>query len=160
MRPFGAARHLTVVPRWDSHPVPSILPAVPVEEDPAARQRIRVPSTPGFPSGLGCDVVETSAENGMRILVCLPGSGCVLACGRRWSWFVPTGSDIDVTWPPGTRYLVDAAVLVPHYGHRSTAANSHSVVHWPDRVVPYTHPILLYFAACSVAGVQPAMTVQ
>ena len=130
-----------------------------------ARRRIRVPSTPGFspgqgtPDGTGCDVVETSAEYGKRILDCLPSSGCVLAHGRRWSWIVPSGSNIDVRWPPTARYLVDAAVLVPYRGPRPEQADSHSVVHWPDQPVPYTHPILLYFATCCVAGVKPTMTV-
>lgn len=134
--------------------------------NPVARRRIRVPSTPGFSSGPGlssgpgCDVVETSAEYGMRILGCLPSSGCVLANGKRWSWIVPSGSNIDVRWPPTARYLVDAAVLVPYRGPRPKEAGSHSVVHWPEQAVPYTHPILLYFATCCLAGVKPAMTVK
>ncbi|MEW2517147.1 hypothetical protein [Actinacidiphila alni] len=125
----------------------------------AARERIAVPTVGGFPPGLGCDVVETSAEHGLRILDCLPSSGCVLARGRQWSWIVPTGSDIDVQWPPATRYLPDAAVLVSAYEPRAAGA-THSLVHLPDQGVPYTHPILLYFAACCISGVQPAMTVE
>ncbi|WP_188279507.1 hypothetical protein [Streptomyces sp. CBMA29] len=126
----------------------------------AARERIHVPTTADFPPGLACDVVETSAEHGMRILGCLPSSGCVLTNGRQWSWIVPTGSDIDVEWPSSTRYLVDAAVLVPAYETLPDASGGHDVIHLPDQAVPYTHPILLYFAACCIAGVQPAMTVE
>jgi hypothetical protein len=119
-----------------------------------------VPSTPDLPPGLGCDVVETSAEHGVRILGFLPDSGCVLAKGRRWSWIVPHGSDVDVTWPCIVRYFSDAAVLVPSSGVRAWHPATHSVVHRSHRGVPYTHPILLYFATCCVAGVPPTMTVQ
>lgn len=128
-------------------------------EEPAARHGIRVPSAPTFSAGLGCDVVETSAEHGMRILDRLPSSGCILADGKRWLWIVPSGSDVGVTWPPNSRYLIEAAVLVPYYGPRSKEADGHSVIHWPDRAAPYTHPILLYFAACGIAGIRPAMSV-
>jgi len=157
VRRIPAARRITALPSWGPRREPY---AGPAEESPAARLRIRVPSTSGLPSGLGCDVVETSAECGMKILGCLPNSGCVLAHGDRWSWIVPSGSDIDVTWPAITRYHVDGAVLVPHYGVRPHPAGGDSVVHWPDQAVPYTHPLLLYFAACCIAGVQPAVTVQ
>jgi len=109
---------------------------------------------------MGCDVVETSAEHGLRILGTLPSSGCVLARGSRWSWIVPTGSDIDVAWPAIARYLVDAAVLVPAPGPLAVTASGHRVVHRPDRPTPYTHPIMLYFAACLTAGVEPAMTLR
>lgn len=131
-----------------------------VGDTPSARQRIHVPTTADFPAGLGCDVVETSAEHGLRILDCLPSSGCVLTNGSRWSWIVPTGSDIDVEWPSTTRYLVDAAVLVSAYEPRTGGSVGHSLIHLPDQDVPYTHPILLYFAVCCIAGVQPAMTVK
>jgi hypothetical protein len=157
IRRIPAARRLTALPAWGSHRDPY---ADPAEESQAVRLRIRVPSTPDLPSGLGCDVVETSAEYGMKILGCLPSSGCVLAHGDEWSWIVPSGSDVDVAWPSITRYLVDAAVLVPHYGLRPHTTSSDGVVHWPDQAVPYTHPLLLYFAACCIAGVQPAVTVQ
>lgn len=128
----------------------------PVTGSATARQRIRVPSAPDLPSGLGCDVVETSAEHGVRILGFLPDSGCVLARGRRWSWIVPSGSDIGLTWPCIVTYSADAAVLVPAFGTRPWRPGTHSVVHDSRRGVPYTHPILLYFAACCVAGVRPA----
>lgn len=127
----------------------------PVTGPATARQRIRVPSTPDLPPGLGCDVVETSAEHGVRILGFLPDSGCVLARGRRWSWIVPSGSDTDLVWPCIVTYAADAAVLVPFSGVRPWQPGTHSVVHHSGRGVPYTHPILLYFAACCVAGVRP-----
>jgi hypothetical protein len=130
-----------------------------VGDSPSARQRIPVPTTADFPPGLTCDVVETSAEHGLRILDCLPSSGCVLTNGRRWSWIVPTGSDIDVKWPSTTRYLVDAAVLVSAYEPRADGSG-HMLIHLPDQDVPYTHPILLYFAVCCISGVQPTMTVK
>jgi len=115
-----------------------------------------VPSAPELPAGGGCDVVETSAEHGVRILGFLPTAGCVLARGRRWSWIVPTGSDIGVVWPQLASYRTDAAVLVPHHGGTGPRSlGSHTVVHWSFGGVPYTHPILLYFAACCVAGVTP-----
>jgi len=157
MKRIPAARRFATMPSWGTRRDPYDGTA---EEVPALRLRIRVPSPPDLPSGLGCDVVETSAEDGMRILGCLPSSGCVLRHGERWSWIVPSGSDVDVAWPSITRYLVDAAVLVPHYGIRPFAQTSHSVVHWPNQPAPYTHPLLLYFAACCIAGVQPAVTVQ
>lgn len=132
-------------------------------------RRIRVPVPPGFPSGTRCDVVETSARDGLRILGRLPGAGCVLARGDRWSWIVPTGSDVDVGWPPVARYLVDAAVLVPSHdagrggggdgGGGEPGGGGHEVVHVSGHRAPYTHPILLYFATCCVAGTTPAMTV-
>lgn len=128
-------------------------------------RRIRVPVPPGFPSGTRCDVVETSARDGLRILGRLPGAGCVLARGDRWSWIVPTGSDVDVAWPPVARYLVDAAVLVPSHDAASGGSGGgepgggHEVVHVSGHRAPYTHPILLYFATCCVAGTPPAMTV-
>jgi hypothetical protein len=149
--------------RWAATPAWNLRrerPVLRVAEVPSARQRIQVPITADFPPGLGCDVVETSAEHGARILACLPASGCVLTNGRRWSWIVPTGSDIDVKWPSTTRYLVDAAVLVSAYEPRTGGPAGHRLVHLPDRDVPYTHPILLYFAACCIAGVQPTMTVK
>lgn len=130
--------------------------------DPAAgRRRIEVPSAAGFTSGHGCDVVETSAEHGSRILGILPSPGYVLADGDRWSWIVPTGSNIDVAWPPIAAYFIDAAVLVPHYGPRPTDSGGHRVIHWPEQesAVPYTHPILLYFAVCCIAGIQPVLAV-
>lgn len=125
------------------------------------RLRVRVPSAPHFSSGPGCDVVEIAAEYGVRILGSLPSSGCVLADGERWSWIVPPGSDIDVTWPAIISYRPGGAVLVPadEPGPRKESGGP-SVVHWPDGGTPYTHPILLYFAACCVAGVQPAMAVR
>lgn len=130
----------------------------PVAGHATAGRRIHVPSTPGLPLGPGCDVVETSAEHGVRILGFLPDSGCVLARGRRWSWIVPHGSDVDVDWPRIVTYFSDAAVLVPSSGLRAWHPGTHSVVHRSHRGVPYTHPILLYFAACCVAGVRPALT--
>lgn len=148
-------------------PPPAPLPgsagpsAAPAEKDAADRRRLRVPAAPRFPSGPGCDVVEIAAEYGVRILGSLPSSGCVLAEGERWSWIVPPGSDIDVAWPAITSYRPDGAVLVPldAPGPRPESGG-HSVVHWPEGGTPYTHPILLYFAACCVAGVQPAITVR
>lgn len=157
MKRVTPANHRAALPPWGSRRERSALRG---GETPSARERIHVPTTADFPPGLGCDVVETSAEHGMRILGCLPSSGCVLTNGRQWSWIVPTGSDIDVEWPSTTRYLVDAAVLVPTYETRPDAPGGHSVIHLPDQAVPYTHPILLYFAACCIAGVQPAMTVK
>ncbi|MCL2728468.1 MAG: hypothetical protein FWE15_00415 [Actinomycetia bacterium] len=130
------------------------------DENPPARQRIEVPTPAGFPAGTTCDVVETSAEHGLRILDCLPTSGCVLADGDQWSWIVPAGSDIDVEWPSITRYLAGAAVLVPAYGPRAGGADGRGGLRLPDRHVPYTHPILLYFAVCGIAGTQPSMTVK
>ncbi|SEG57114.1 hypothetical protein SAMN05216223_106319 [Actinacidiphila yanglinensis] len=130
------------------------------DDPPATRRRIRVPATSGFPAGLSCDVVETSAEHGLRILETLPSSGRVFTRGSRWSWIVPTGSDIDVEWPSTTRYLVDAAVLVPAYDPEDGGPDGYGRVHASDQDVPYTHPILLYFAVCCIAGVQPAMTVK
>ncbi|MFI1094030.1 hypothetical protein [Streptomyces sp. NPDC020917] len=129
-------------------------------QTPSARQRIEVPTSAGFPAGTACDVVETSAEHGLRILDCLPNSGCVLTHGDQWSWIVPTGSDIDVEWPSIARYLAGAAVAAPEGEARAGGAGGRGRLHLPDRQVPYTHPILLYFAVCTIAGVQPAMTVK
>jgi hypothetical protein len=127
---------------------------------PSARRLLQVPTSAGFPAGLVCDVVETSAEHGLRILDCLPNSGCVLTDGHQWSWIVPTGSDIDVEWPPTTRYLADAAVLVSPREPRTDGLPAAGRIRPRDHDVPYTHPILLYFAACGLAGVKPAMTVE
>jgi hypothetical protein len=124
----------------------------------SASRRLHVPVPPGFPSGTDCDVVETSARYGLRILQRMPRAGCVLALGDRWSWIVPTGSDVDVAWPPPARYLVDAAVLVPSRDVGRGEPGGHEVVHRSGHRAPYTHPILLYFATCCVAGVRPAMT--
>lgn len=155
MTPFPSAGRRP--PPYPGHPC-RIPPAARAEDGPAARERVRVPSAPSFPSGLGCDVVETSAADGERILAFLPTSGCVLTNGKRWSWIVPIGSDIGVTWPSLARYLVDAAVLVPSGEQRPGPPAAHSVVHPPDQAAPYTHPLLLYFAVCHLAGVQPAMS--
>ncbi len=142
-------------------PPPAQAPGSVAEAAAAGRRRIRVPAAPRFPSGPGCDVVEIAAEYGELILGSLPSSGCVLAEGERWSWIVPPGSDIDVTWPAIASYLPGGAVLVPaDEPVPREEADGHSVVHWPEGGAPYTHPILLYFAACCVAGVQPAMTVR
>jgi hypothetical protein len=127
-------------------------------ESRAVRRRTHVPVPPGFPSGAHCDVVETSARHGLRILGRLPGAGCVLAEGDRWYWIVPTGSDVDVAWPPLARYLVDAAVLVPSRDLGRGEPGGAEVVHPSGHRAPYTHPILLYFAVCCVAGVRPTLT--
>lgn len=155
MKPLPSASRRPSSHLWNPHRIP---PATRGEDGPAARERIRVPSTPSFPSGLGCDVVETSVADGERILGFLPTSGCVLTNGKRWSWIVPIGSDIGVEWPPLARYLVDAAVLVPHGEPHPAAPVGHSVVHPPDQAAPYTHPLLLYFAVCHLAGIQPAVS--
>lgn len=123
----------------------------------SARQRtIRVPVPPGFPTGAACDVVETSAEHGMRILGCLAASGSVLVHGDRWSWIVPSGSDIGVAWPPQVRYRANAAVLAP--ADIPEPGDPHDRDGSREPRVPYTHPILLYFAVCCVAGVRPTLT--
>ncbi|MEE4542449.1 hypothetical protein V2S66_10800 [Streptomyces sp. V4-01] len=138
---------------------PPELPGGPGAEGGAVRRRLRVPVPPGFPSGARCDVVETSARHGLRVLGRLPGAGCVLADGDRWYWAVPTGSDVDVAWPQPARYLVDAALLVPSRDLGCGEPGDREVVHPSGHRAPYTHPILLYFAVCCVAGVRPALTV-
>jgi hypothetical protein len=142
---------------------------------------IRVPVPPGFPAGAACDVVETSAEHGMRVLGCLAASGSVLVHGDRWSWIVPSGSDIGVAWPPQVRYRANAAVLAPAAsvepdgGYGPDLMGGQDLTGGPDLTagpdgrrtapgarrqppVPYTHPILLYFAVCCVTGVRPTLT--
>jgi hypothetical protein len=133
---------------------------------------IRVPVPPGFPAGAACDVVETSAEHGMRVLGCLAASGSVLVHGDRWSWIVPSGSDIGVAWPPQVRYRANAAVLAPAGSVEPDGGYGRDAAGGPDGPaggrtapgarreppVPYTHPILLYFAVCCVTGVRPTLT--
>ncbi|MGC9436825.1 hypothetical protein [Streptomyces sp. WG5] len=111
----------------------------------------------GLRADLGHDAVSTSQEHGERILAGLPRAGCVFADQGRWWWIVPSGSDIGVTWPHGTHYVVgDPSWTRPRPAVRPTGPR---LVHGPDGNSPYTAPIPLYFLACRLTGVAPHWSV-
>ncbi|WP_329269577.1 hypothetical protein [Streptomyces sp. NBC_01451] len=106
---------------------------------------------------LGCDAVGTLPEHGQRIMDALPRVGCVFADEQRWWWIVPSGSDLGVTWPPGTRYVVGAQSADPSWTRTRPASPSARprLIHSPEGDSPYTPPIPLYVLACRLAGRVP-----
>lgn len=105
-------------------------------------------------ANLGYDAVGTSREHGEQIMKSLPRIGCVFADARRWWWIVPSGSHIDVTWPPCTEYAVDACLTDPSWTGRPRPSGP-TLIHRPDGDSPYTPPIPLYFMTCRLAGIAP-----
>lgn len=140
-----------------SHPAPA--PDLP----PGPVGRLVLPE--GLTATLGHDAVGTPRDHGERIMNRLPRVGCVFADDFRWWWIVPSGSQIDVTWPPSTSYAVDACVgrpPAPVGGVRPVdpswsgpRPDSPVLIHRPDGDCPYTPPIPLYFLACRLAGIAP-----
>ncbi|MET9951253.1 hypothetical protein ABZ135_06825 [Streptomyces sp. NPDC006339] len=120
-------------------------PAAPVE--PAAVTRLFVPVD--LPTTLGCDAVGVPARYGFRILSRLPAKGCVYADSDWWWWLVPSGSDLDLTWPLPACYGPGA--VIPDRRPR--------LIHHPDGDSPYTPPIPLYLLICQLTGIAPAWTV-
>ncbi|MFB7371294.1 hypothetical protein ACFC0D_15765 [Streptomyces sp. NPDC056222] len=108
--------------------------------------RLVVP--PGFRTALGCDAVGVPARYGFRILSRLPAKGCVYADTDWWWWLVPTGSDLELTWPMPACYAPGAEI--PDRRPR--------LIHRPDGTSPYTPPIPLYLLACQLTGTAPSWT--
>ncbi|MFD7445027.1 hypothetical protein [Streptomyces sp. NPDC059909] len=100
----------------------------------------------GLPTTLGCDAVGVPARHGRRMLMRLPHTGCVYSDTDWWWWIVPTGSDVELTWPFPSYYSRGA------YVPTSTAR----LIHWPDDPSPYTPPIPLYLMICQITGTAPA----
>jgi hypothetical protein len=100
---------------------------------------------PALAPHLGCDAVGVPARYGLRLLGCVPRSGCVFADSDWWWWIVPAGSDQELTWPLPTHYARGAYV----------PAMSPRLIHWPDSTRPYTAPIPLYLMACQLTGTAP-----
>ncbi|WP_155059802.1 hypothetical protein [Streptomyces blattellae] len=128
-------------------------------------RRLTIP--PHLPAHLGYDAVGTLRELGQRILGLLPRVGCVYADDQRWWWIVPAGSQIDITWPPSTRYAVDARVADVSLADVSLAdpswagprpkpaADRPRLIHTPSAGSPYTPPLPLYFLTCRLTGTPP-----
>ncbi|MFD0141148.1 MULTISPECIES: hypothetical protein [unclassified Streptomyces] len=112
----------------------------------AASTRLVVPQE--FRTTLGCDAVGVPARYGFRILSRLPAKGCVYADTDWWWWLVPTGSDLDVSWPLPSCYAPGAEV--PDRRPR--------LIHHPDGTSPYTPPIPLYLLTCQLTGIAPSWT--
>lgn len=108
--------------------------------------RLIVPA--GFRTSLGCDAVGVPARYGFRILSRLPSKGCVYADTDWWWWLVPTGSDLELTWPMPACYAPGAEI--PDRRPR--------LVHRPDGTSPYTPPIPLYLLSCQLTGTSPSWT--
>ncbi|MFD9036565.1 hypothetical protein ACFVZW_36340 [Streptomyces sp. NPDC059567] len=108
--------------------------------------RLVVP--PGFRTALGCDAVGVPARYGFRILSRLPAKGCVYADTDWWWWLVPTGSDLELTWPMPACYAPGAEI--PDRRPR--------LIHRPDGTSPYTPPIPLYLLCCQLTGTAPSWT--
>ncbi|MFE5488278.1 hypothetical protein [Streptomyces sp. NPDC056527] len=108
--------------------------------------RLVVP--PGFRTALGCDAVGVPARHGFRILSRLPAKGCVYADTDWWWWLVPTGSDLELTWPMPACYAPGAEI--PDRRPR--------LIHRPDGTSPYTPPIPLYLLCCQLTGTAPSWT--
>ncbi|MFD7322938.1 hypothetical protein ACFV9D_17895 [Streptomyces sp. NPDC059875] len=108
--------------------------------------RLVVP--PGFRTTLGCDAVGVPARYGFRILSRLPAKGCVYADTDWWWWLVPTGSDLELTWPLPACYAPGAEI--PDRRPR--------LIHRPDGTSPYTPPIPLYLLSCQLTGTAPSWT--
>ncbi|WAP59615.1 hypothetical protein [Streptomyces sp. S465] len=115
-------------------------------------RRLRIPD--GLPTRLGYDAVGMPADIGRRVMRSLPRIGCVFADDQRWWWIVPSGSHIDVAWPPFTSYAVGACVTDRGAG-RLVRSRHPRLVHHPQDDSPYTPPIPLYFMTCHIAGIRP-----
>ncbi|MFJ4183204.1 ATP-binding protein [Streptomyces sp. NPDC089733] len=97
-------------------------------------------------SELVTDAVGVPARYGFRLMSHLPRTGCVFADADRWWWIVPSGSDLDLDWPPQAAYAKGA--FVPAVRPR--------LIHRPDGHTPYTPPIPLFLMVCQVTGVAPS----
>lgn len=124
---------------------------------PTRTRRLPLDLPAALPAGLGCDAVEMSEQHGQQIIHGLPRVGAVFAGGGRWWWIVPPESHIGLTWPGTVRYCIDATAPLtgPPPAVRRSAGPPPRLIHWTDRAEPYTHPLLLYIAACQLAGVPP-----
>lgn len=65
---------------------------------------VQLPVPPAMSASLGCDAVGVPARYGFRLMSHLPRTGCVFADADRWWWIVPSGSDLDLDWPPQAAY--------------------------------------------------------
>ncbi len=121
--------------------------------DPSARcaYRGRLPIPAELPTSLGYDAVGMPEEYGRRVMDSLSRVGCVYADDQRWWWIVPAGSDIDVTWPPFTRYALGG--YLP--GTAQARPARPRLIHHPRGGSPYTPPIPLYVITCHIAGIAP-----
>lgn len=111
---------------------------------------LRLPVPQGFNAPLGHDAVGVDAAYGERIRRSLPRVGCIYAQRGTWWWLVPAQAEIGLDWRPVADYSV-GALIAPERGDGDLPR----LLHLPKDTVPYTHPLLLYIAACRAVGVEP-----
>jgi hypothetical protein len=117
-------------------------------------KRLDVPAV--LRTSLGYDAVGLPDQHGHRVMDLLPRVGCVFADRERWWWIVPSQSDVGVHWPSMARYSVGAFVADSSEKADDARRKHPRLIHWPTDTVPYTHPLMLYMAVCTIAGTRPA----
>ena len=118
---------------------------------PATEHQLPVPA--GLQAPLGHDAVGVDARYGEQIKRSLPRVGCIYAQRDTWWWLVPGQAEIGLDWTPVGEYAIGARIC-PEDG----SGRLPHLLHLPRGTVPYTHPLLLYIAACRAVGVEPTWT--